>query len=601
MSLKSFLDWLKEEEKKRQQEELASLNTDVNVFKNTPATTQSSTVKSGAYAGGGTAKVQNNAKVAGGDTSNNKHNTDMIDSDWGLNAKAYADMTNKLKKTRINKSTDMIDNDYGFNVKAMDDYLSKMRSVQKQEANKGAVIYDDVGDKIKDNKYASTMINIGKSFSNFGKYNHLNDLYYIDNPSGLDDGYKYITKDDMNKYFYLLAKHEKGDVDKKDVDDLKHYLFRIGEPIDAKDADELPPIEHKPDYSKISSEEQLIYDSFGNVVNKAKGIDYSAIPTDDQLPKEPGKVKANKSTDAVDRDYGLDLSSYKDMMSKNKAEDNDKPKKPIDYSKISNDVQLIYDSYGNVVNKPTEADYSQVQDTDHFLGLAIDDINEYKDIKESNFDKQLRLAIQQLVLGDYDPDEHTKLGTAAQMLSGFLGIDLPMDIRDLVYDVTHKDSIPDYKKRIFLDVLALLPAIGAVKNLNKVNKLGNLSNDLNIVDDTSDAFKNADEVGEGIADASKRTGNIFPANESQTKHIFRDANGHMIDTPTNRKLLENASRNKKNFLGTDKYGNSWYSEIQQDGTQVWVRTRNGVIIGGGINNTPLNFDPDTGLNFNPFK
>ena len=75
-----------------------------------------------------------------------------------------------------------------------------------------------------------------------------------------------ILKDAFRVLFYMCTYNEKGDTDKKDVDDVKYYLFRIGEPIDAKDADELPTIENKPDYSKISSEEQLIYDSFGNVV-----------------------------------------------------------------------------------------------------------------------------------------------------------------------------------------------------------------------------------------------------------------------------------------------------------------------------------------------
>ncbi|NMC57432.1 MAG: hypothetical protein GYA50_09455 [Eubacteriaceae bacterium] len=219
MSLKSFFDKLREEEKKRQQEEKASLNTDVNVFKNTSASTQSSTAKAQNN------NVKSSAKSTGKDTSKNIRNTDMIESDWGLNAKAYADMTVKPKKTSVNKSTDMINSDYGFNVKAMDDYLSKMRSGRKAEANKGAAVYDNVSDKIKDNKYADTMIKIGKSFSDFGKYNHLNDLYYINNPTGADDGYKYITKNDMNKYFYALASHEKGDTDKKDVDDLKHICF----------------------------------------------------------------------------------------------------------------------------------------------------------------------------------------------------------------------------------------------------------------------------------------------------------------------------------------------------------------------------------------
>lgn len=59
----------------------------------------------------------------------------------------------------------------------------------------------------------------------------------------------------------------------------------------------------------ISSEKQLIYDSFGNAVNKAKSIDYSKIPTDDQLPKEPGKVKVDKSTEAIDREYLIDAKA----------------------------------------------------------------------------------------------------------------------------------------------------------------------------------------------------------------------------------------------------------------------------------------------------
>jgi len=102
-----------------------------------------------------------------------------------------------------------------------------------------------------------------------------------------------------------------------------------------------------------------------------------------------------KSTGDIDRDYGLDLSQYKNMMNKIKSanESGNSANNMPDLSSISSDEQLIYDSFGNVVNIPAEADYSQVQDTDHFLGLAIDDINEYKDIKESNFDKQLRLAI----------------------------------------------------------------------------------------------------------------------------------------------------------------------------------------------------------------
>ncbi|MEL7571144.1 MAG: hypothetical protein AAGU14_11385, partial [Eubacteriaceae bacterium] len=207
-------------------------------------------------------------------------------------------------------------------------------------------------------------------------------------------------KDDMNKYYYLLAQHEKGDVDKKDVEDLKHYLFNIGTKIDAKDADELPPIERKPDYSKISSEGQLIYDSFGNVVNKAKSIDYSDIPTDDQLPKEPGKVKVNKSTEAVDRDYGLDLSSYKDMIGKNKSVDTDKPKRDIDYSKISSEEQILNDLYTKAVENAQDIDYNKIYDSFGFeVNEDYDKDNDKKTL--SNIGKGMKESADWAKYGEF--------------------------------------------------------------------------------------------------------------------------------------------------------------------------------------------------------
>ena len=47
-------------------------------------------------------------------------------------------------------------------------------------------------------------------------------------------------------------------------------------------------------------------------------------------------------------------------------------------------------------------------------------------------------------------------------------------------------------------------------------------------------------------------------------------------------------------MGMDKYGNEWYSQIQSDGSQVWVNTRNGTIQNGGVNNPPKIWNPDTG-------
>lgn len=52
--------------------------------------------------------------------------------------------------------------------------------------------------------------------------------------------------------------------------------------------------------------------------------------------------------------------------------------------------------------------------------------------------------------------------------------------------------------------------------------------------------------------------NKFPPNESQTKHIFRSKEGHLEDTPENRKLIETVANDPANYRGKDKYGNDWY-------------------------------------------
>ncbi len=96
-----------------------------------------------------------------------------------------------------------------------------------------------------------------------------------------------------------------------------------------------------------------------------------------------------------------------------------------------------------------------------------------------------------------------------------------------------------------------------------------------------------------------KTGNKMTTNEAQMKHMFRKADGHFLqDTPANRAAIEKAASNSKNFLGVDKYGNSWYAETLPNGTQTWAEVRNGIITEGGLNQVPKVFDPITGLKAN---
>lgn len=77
--------------------------------------------------------------------------------------------------------------------------------------------------------------------------------------------------------------------------------------------------------------------------------------------------------------------------------------------------------------------------------------------------------------------------------------------------------------------------------------------------------------------------------------IFCDREGHISDTPENRALLLDVANDPKTALGSDVHGNMWSARILPDGTQVWTQTRNGQLWNGGVNRTPLSFDPKTGL------
>ena len=78
-------------------------------------------------------------------------------------------------------------------------------------------------------------------------------------------------------------------------------------------------------------------------------------------------------------------------------------------------------------------------------------------------------------------------------------------------------------------------------------------------------------------------------------HIFREKEGHVRDTPQNREALTRVADDPKTTLGTDKYGNTWSAQRNNDGTQTWTQTRNGEVINGGVNQTPRTFNPETGL------
>ena len=95
--------------------------------------------------------------------------------------------------------------------------------------------------------------------------------------------------------------------------------------------------------------------------------------------------------------------------------------------------------------------------------------------------------------------------------------------------------------------------------------------------------------------------NLLPKDDSQLKHIFSGKEGHLRDTPENRKLLTDLANNHNKFVGKDKYGNCWNIDDGANGIQTWVRYQNGTINEGGQNLFPRSWNTETGLNNNPVK
>ena len=93
----------------------------------------------------------------------------------------------------------------------------------------------------------------------------------------------------------------------------------------------------------------------------------------------------------------------------------------------------------------------------------------------------------------------------------------------------------------------------------------------------------------------------MPRNDSQLKHIFRDEEGHLIDTSENRKILSDLANDSKYYIGKDKWGNDWHIRQNEDGTQDWVEHQNQVISDGGRNVMPKSWDDETGLKYNPLR
>ncbi len=97
----------------------------------------------------------------------------------------------------------------------------------------------------------------------------------------------------------------------------------------------------------------------------------------------------------------------------------------------------------------------------------------------------------QLFKGNYT-DDVTGLGTVMQALTGVVNVDLPGDLRDNVYNLTHWNQVSTSQK--IIDAVGILPVIGALKYADEAGDV--LKGGRKAADAASAAAKNADEVAQ---------------------------------------------------------------------------------------------------------
>ena len=129
--------------------------------------------------------------------------------------------------------------------------------------------------------------------------------------------------------------------------------------------------------------------------------------------------------------------------------------------------------------------------------VALDSLDHIGNLLYDNDKRDYLLkSLKQVAFGNYT-DDVTLLGAAGQIGLGLANLDLPSDIRDLMYDLTNWESTPEHMWQTALDLVGFLPLIGSLKYADEVGTA------LNSADEVGTLIKDADNVAQGLGDVGK--------------------------------------------------------------------------------------------------
>lgn len=139
----------------------------------------------------------------------------------------------------------------------------------------------------------------------------------------------------------------------------------------------------------------------------------------------------------------------------------------------------------------------------------------------------LARSFEQVVFGNFS-EEVTALGTIGQIGLGLCGLDAVADIRDIgadIYHVCEDEEVPWWQ--LALDVVALIPLVGAFKNVDEVVSLLKSADNVKYLDEGTElagnigkkAINSMEQADGTVAGAVKRAEKIFEGSSD----VFDDA------------------------------------------------------------------------------
>ena len=154
---------------------------------------------------------------------------------------------------------------------------------------------------------------------------------------------------------------------------------------------------------------------------------------------------------------------------------------------------------------------------------------------------------QKLLLGPYSELDDTGLSLVMNLAASLVNVDVGLDIRDFVYDMSNLKSEDVTVASIALDAAALLPIIGALKTLKHVDTVADaakitfdgvdaasdiakISDDTadaidlasdtakaaDKIDDAADAAKDAEKIADNVVDAGDLSDDVHDASKATT-------------------------------------------------------------------------------------